>query len=474
MDKMVALCKRRGFIFPSCEIYGGLAGVWDYGPLGVELKRNIKEYWWVCMTQYRDDIVGLDSAILTHRAVLQASGHEGQFVDELVECKECHSRFRTDELGAVFCPLRPKFHPGQCGAPLTEPRRFHLLFKTQLGPVEESAETVYLRPETAQGIFVQFRNVLEVSRKKLPFGIAQIGKAFRNEVNPRHFTFRSREFEQMEVEYFVKPGTGLELLERWKEERLAWYESLGLPRSKIRVRDVPESERAFYSQKTYDLEYEFPFGTHELEGIAYRTDYDLVQHARGSGKPLDYFDEETQTRFVPHVIEPSGGVDRTVLALLCEAYNEEEVKEDGERGKEVRTVLRLSPRVAPIKVGVLPLLRNRPELVAKAQEVASWLRRFYKTAYDEAGSIGRRYRRMDEIGTPFCVTIDFETLEGVRSGPLAGRRNTVTVRDRDTMAQERVAIEDLLEYLAQKVSPGIGGFFVPREGNQGLGKSWPA
>ncbi len=451
MEKLVALCKRRGFVYPSSEIYGGLNGLWDFGPLGVELKRNIKELWWRSMTQLRDDIVGLDGSILMNRAVWKASTHEEQFVDWLVDCKVCKARFRTDQLADARCPQKPSRHPGECGGELTEPRRFNLLFRTYVGPLEEESSLTYLRPETAQAIFVQFRNVLETSRKKIPFGIAQIGKSFRNEVNPRNFLFRSREFEQMEVEYFVRPGTGLEELEKWKEARLAWYESIGLPRQHIHVRDVPEGERAFYSEKTYDLEYTFPFGRQELEGIAYRTDFDLRQHAVASGKPLEYFDEETGQKYIPHVIEPSGGVDRTFLAILCEAYDEENVVAEG--GKvEKRVVLHLSPRVAPIKAGVFPLVKNNEELVRKAREVADLLRGHLRIFYDESGAIGRRYRRMDEVGTPFGVTIDFETLEGARTGPFAGEKETVTVRERDSMRQERVRIAELLDDLRLRVS----------------------
>ncbi|MGD9895513.1 MAG: glycine--tRNA ligase [Candidatus Methylacidiphilaceae bacterium] len=451
MEKLVALCKRRGFVYPSSEIYGGLNGLWDFGPLGVELKRNIKELWWRSMTQLRDDIVGLDGSILMNRAVWKASTHEEQFVDWLVDCKTCKARFRVDQLGDARCPQKPSKHPGECGGEMTEPRRFNLLFRTYVGPLEEESALTYLRPETAQAMFVQFRNVLETSRKKIPFGIAQIGKSFRNEVNPRNFLFRSREFEQMEVEYFIRPGTGLEELEKWKEARLAWYESIGLPRHRIHVRDVPEGERAFYSEKTYDLEYTFPFGRQELEGIAYRTDFDLRQHGAASGKPLEYFDEETGQKYIPHVIEPSGGVDRTFLAILCEAYGEEDVV--GEGGKvEKRVVLHLSPRVAPVKAGIFPLLKNNEELVRKAREVADLLRMHLRIFYDESGAIGRRYRRMDEVGTPFGVTIDFETLEGVRSGAFAGERETVTVRERDSMRQERVRIAELLDYLRLRAS----------------------
>lgn len=447
MEKIVSLCKRRGFIFQSSEIYGGLNGAWDYGPLGVELKRNVKEYWWRCMTQLRDDIVGMDGAILMNRAVWRASGHEATFSDPLVDCKTCKGRFRADQIDSTPCPQKPSKTVATCHGEKTEPRPFNLMFKTYVGPVEEEGNVTYLRPETAQAIFVQFRNVLEVSRKKLPFGIAQIGKAFRNEINPRNFTFRSREFEQMELEFFVRPEDGFRWLEEWKELRIKWYEDIGIPRENIIVKTVSDEERAFYSKGTYDLEYRFPFGVQELEGVAYRTDYDLTQHINASGKPLEYFDEETKAKFVPHVVEPSAGVDRTVLALLCEAYDEEEVA-DEKGNKETRTVLRFHPRMAPIKAGVFPLVRNKPELVAKAREVLEILRPHMRVFYDESGAIGRRYRRQDEAGTPFGITIDFETLEGEKA---SGKKDTVTIRERDSMGQTRLPIQELLGYLLPKV-----------------------
>jgi glycyl-tRNA synthetase len=484
MERIVSLCKRRGFIFQSSEIYGGLNGAWDYGPLGVELKRNLKNYWWRAMVHERDDVVGMDGAILTHPEVLKASGHVEGFSDSLVDCRTCRSRWRLDQLvgkkGARQCP--------RCGGKdITEPREFNLMLETHIGsidarsgpiyaetaasltsgappetqiltrsenqpldvtrPAAEQIALVYLRPETAQTIFVQFKNILEVSRKKLPFGIAQIGKAFRNEINPRNFTFRSREFEQMELEYFCRAEQGMELLEYWKDERLKFYENIGIPRNKVHVRTVPDDERAFYSKGTYDIEYDFPFGRQELEGVAYRTDYDLQQHVKGSGKSLDYFDEETKQRFVPHVVEPSAGVDRTVLALICEAYSEDQAPD--EKGKmETRIVLRFHPRVAPIKCAVFPLLKNKEQLVAKAKEIVDILRRHMFVFYDEGGAIGRRYRRQDEIGTPFCVTVDFETL-GERGIDL---RDTVTLRDRDSMKQERIKISDLLQILLTRIA----------------------
>lgn len=443
MEKIVSLCKRRGFIFQGNEIYGGLNGVWDYGPLGVELKRNVKDYWWRVIVRERDDVVGLDGAILTHRAALKASGHEDTFSDPMVDCRTCKARLRADQLpeknGVKQCP--------NCGGKdLTEARPFNLMFSTQLGASADPDSIAYLRPETAQSIFVQFKNVLDTARKKLPFGIAQIGKAFRNEINPRNYIFRSREFEQMELEYFCRPEQGLELLDYWLEERLKFYENIGIGRDKLHVLTVPDAERAFYSKGTYDIEYAFPFGMQELEGVAYRTDYDLKQHQTASGKPLDYFDEETKTRFIPHVIEPSAGVDRTVLALLCEAYDEETVTD--EKGKtEMRTVLRFHPRIAPIKAGIFPLLKNQPELVAKAREVQTLLRTMMNVFYDETGAIGRRYRRQDEAGTPFGITIDFETL-GERDPAL---RDTVTLRHRDSMEQERIAIADLPERLSRQI-----------------------
>ncbi len=443
MEKIVSLCKRRGFIFQSGEIYGGLNGVWDYGPLGVELKRNLKDYWWRAMVRERDDVVGLDGSILTHRTVLKASGHEDTFSDPMVDCRTCKARLRADQLpeknGTKQCP--------NCGGKdLTEPRAFNLMFRTNMGASEDESSVAYLRPETAQSIFVQFKNVLDTARKKIPFGIAQIGKAFRNEINPRNFIFRSREFEQMELEYFCAPEQGMQLLDYWLEERLKFYENIGIPRAKLHVLTVPDAERAFYSKGTYDIEYEFPFGVQELEGVAYRTDYDLTQHQNASGKPLEYFDEETKQKFVPHVVEPSAGVDRTVLALLCEAYDEETVTD--EKGKaETRTVLRFHPRIAPVKVGVFPLLKNKPELVAKAREVQALLRPHMMVFYDEGGAIGRRYRRQDEAGTPFGVTIDFETL-GEKGDEL---RDTVTLRHRDSMKQERIAIADLLGGLLPQV-----------------------
>jgi len=439
MEKIVSLCKRRGFIFQSSEIYGGLNGLWDYGPLGVELKRNLKNYWWRVMVHERNDVVGMDGSILMNRAVWKASGHEDTFTDPMVDCRSCKARLRADQLvekkGTKQCPV--------CGGKdLTEPRSFNLMFKTYVGATEDEPSVTYLRPETAQAIFVQFKNILEISRKKLPFGIAQIGKAFRNEINPRNFTFRSHEFEQMELEYFCRAEEGMKLLEYWKEERLKFYENIGIPRNKLHVLTVPDEERAFYSKGTYDIEYDFPFGRQELEGVAYRTDYDLSQHQKASGKSLEYFDEETKQKFIPHVIEPSAGVDRTVLALICQAYSEDQAPD--EKGKmETRIVLRFHPRIAPIKCGVFPLLKNNEQLVAKAKAIVDLLRPHLFVFYDEGGAIGRRYRRQDEIGTPFGITVDFETL-GEKDAAL---RDTVTLRERDSMKQDRVAINDLANIL---------------------------
>src|SRR5437773_9710115 len=444
MEKIVSLCKRRGFIFQSSEVYGGLNGVWDYGPLGVELKNNLKQYWWQVTVRDRDDVVGLDGAILTHPAVLKASGHVDTFTDPMVDCRTCKTRLRADQLaekkGIKQCP--------NCGGKdLTEARPFNLMFQTQMGASADPASIAYLRPETAQSIFVQFKNVLDVSRKKLPFGIAQIGKAFRNEINPRNFTFRSREFEQMELEYFCRLEEGMKWLDYWLDERLKFYENIGITRANLHVLSVPDEERAFYSKGTYDIEYDFPLGRQELEGVAYRTDYDLSQHQKASGKSLEYFDEDTKQKFIPHVVEPSAGVDRTVLALICEAYSEDEAPD--EKGKmETRIVLRFHPRMAPVKCAVFPLLKNKEPLVAKAKAIVDFLRPHMFVFYDESGAIGRRYRRQDEIGTPFGVTVDFETL-GEKD---ASRRDTVTLRERDSMKQDRVAIQDLANILVSRIA----------------------
>ena len=430
MEKILSLSKRRGFVFQGSEIYGGLGSTWDYGPLGVELKRHVKEAWWRSAILERDDMVGLDAAILMHRQVWVASGHEEGFSDPLAECKVCHHRFRADEVEGDRCP--------DCCGELTEPRMFNLMFKTGLGPVEEgNQQMVYLRPETAQGIFVNFANVLNSTRKKLPFGIGQIGKAFRNEITPGNFIFRTREFEQMEVEYFVKPGTSEEWLQKWVQDRFDWYVAYGIRKENLRMRRHAPDELAHYAKDCYDIEYRFPWGWAELEGIADRADFDLRQHAEASGQDLRYFDEDTREHYFPYVIEPSGGVDRATLAFWLDAYDEEP---DGE---SVRVVLHLHRKLAPVTVALLPLSRNE-KLAPTAQKIYAQFRRHFTTQYDDAQSIGRRYRRQDEIGTPYCVTVDFDTLED----------HQVTIRDRDTMDQVRVPIDDLAGVLQDKLEHG--------------------
>ena len=438
MEKIVSLCQRRGFIFPSSEIYGGLSSCWDYGPLGVELKQNIKQAWWRAVVQERDDMVGLDASILMHPQVWIASGHLNQFTDPLVECKSCHLRWRADELKDNTCP--------SCGGEVTEPRLFNLMFKTFMGPIEEEANVVYLRPETAQGMFVNFQNIVNTTRKRLPFGIAQIGKAFRNEITTGNFIFRSREFEQMEIEFFVKPGTDEEWFNYWLEERLNWYVNLGIKKENLQLRQHTKGELAHYALKCYDIDYLFPMGWSELEGVANRGDFDLVQHASSSGKSLAYLDEETKQHIVPYIIEPSAGVDRSVLAFLCDAYDEEPDKE------EIRVLLRLHPTLAPIKVAILPLSRKEP-LVQLANQVYADLRPCWMVQYDDTQSIGRRYRRQDEIGTPFCVTVDFQSLED----------NQATIRERDTMNQIRIPIAELKKTLAAKLE-GEPLFVLPPGG----------
>ncbi len=438
MEKIVSLCRRRGFIFPSSEIYGGLSSCWDYGPLGVELKRNIKQAWWRAVVQERDDMVGLDASILMHPQVWEASGHLKGFSDPLVECKSCHLRWRVDDLKDSNCP--------SCGGELTEPRLFNLMFKTFMGPIEDEASVVYLRPETAQGIFVNFQNVLNTTRKRLPFGIAQVGKAFRNEITTGNFIFRSREFEQMEIEFFVKPETAKKWFNYWLEERLNWYVKLGIKREHLRLRPHTKKELAHYARDCSDIDYQFPMGWSELEGVANRGDFDLVRHASHSGKSLDYFDEEAKEHFTPYIIEPSAGVDRSALAFLCDAYDEEPDND------EIRVLLHLHPSLAPIKVAVLPLSR-REKLAKVAKEVYADLRQCWMVQYDDAQSIGRRYRRQDEIGTPFCVTVDFQSLEDEQ----------VTIRERDTMNQIRVPISELKTTLAAKLS-GEELFVLPPGG----------
>ncbi len=495
MDKLVSLCKRRGFVFPSSEVYGGINGFWDYGPLGVELKRNIKDAWWRDNVQSRDDVVGLDCSIIMNPKVWEASGHLGGFSDPMVDCRATKERYRADQLyvfAYVFPAVNPKGEPteawlsglgggpeeaaggpekraaklakkfGQPTAPptiipfmqlsaedrekvigpstdergtLTEPRSFNLMFKTFVGALENDSNVAYLRPETAQGIFANFKNVVDTARVKLPFGIAQVGKSFRNEINPRNFTFRSREFEQMEIEFFCRPEEAVEWYAYWRKARFDWYTGLGLRSDRLRMRDHDAEELAFYSKATADIEYAFPFGVSELEGIAHRGDYDLNQHMKFSGKDLSYFDEEKKERLVPHVVEPSAGADRATLAFLCEAYVEDQV------GGESRTVLKFHPRLAPIKAAVFPLVK-RDGMPEKAQAIYKELRKNHNVYYDEKGAIGRRYRRQDEAGTPFCITVDSDTMAD----------DTVTFRDRDSCRQWRVpaagaaqALRDLLD-----------------------------
>lgn len=521
MEKIVSLCKRKGFIFQSSEIYGGLNGFWDYGPLGADLKRNVKEAWWNRMTRMRDDIAGLDATIIMHPRIWKASGHVDTFTDPMVDCKTCKGRFRADQVHEIPCPQKPSKMVCECHGEKTEARPFNLMFETTVGPIRSDDNIAYLRPETAQAIFVQFKNVLETARQKVPFGIAQVGKAFRNEVTPRNFTFRSREFEQMELEFFIKPDEAVEAIcgsvavpsapghpgeprpdwgwkmwhQYWVEERIRFYEEIGLPRTTLEEYWQTPAELAHYARATVDLLFKFPFGTQELEGIAARSDFDLSQHQRFCGKPMTVFDEELkaawprldapkqeslkqqylQSRlnylvrageekekaeaqakadaealgkgyYVPHVIEPSAGVDRLTLALLCNAYSEDQAPD--EKGKmETRIVMRLHPRIAPVKVAVFPLLKNKPELVRKALEVRDLLRPHMPVFYDEAGAIGRRYRRQDEGGTPFGITVDFDTLG--EKGP--DLKDTVTLRERDSMRQERVRIADLPSILMDKI-----------------------
>jgi glycyl-tRNA synthetase len=529
MEKIVSLCKRRGFVYPSSEIYGGINGFWDYGPLGAELKRNVKELWWNTMTRQRDDVVGLEATIIMAPQIWKASGHVDTFTDPMIDCKTCKGRFRADQTNEISCPQKPSKMVSECHGEKTAPRAFNLMFQTYVGPVQDESSIAYLRPETAQAIFAQFKNVLETSRQKVPFGIAQVGKAFRNEVTPRNFTFRSREFEQMELEFFIKPDEAVEAIsgrvasaaeianrqspianpepnwgweawhKYWVEERIKFYEGIGLPRTTLEEYWQKPEELAHYARATVDILFKFPFGTQELEGIAARSDFDLSQHERFSGKPMGVFDEELRAawgkldetkkaalakryyearlkyltkagveqakaeqdakedadglakgQYIPHVIEPSAGVDRLILALICNAYSEDSMPD--EKGNlETRVVLKFHPRVAPIKVGVLPLLKNKPDLVKKAVEVRDLLRPNMNVFYDDAGAIGRRYRRQDEAGTPFCATIDFETLEGAKAGPLAGQKDTVTLRYRDDGHQDRVRIAELLPLLLEKI-----------------------
>jgi len=478
LDIIVSLCKRRGFIFQSSEIYGGTGSCWDYGPLGVELKNNVKRLWWRDNVQLRSNMVGLDASILMHPTVWKASGHLDHFTDPMVDCKGCQHRFRADKLEETewvhYCPAtkgnkfmvpggEPCRHCGgkrtlcpACGkGDLTEPRQFNLMFKTFMGPVEDDASVTYLRPETAQGIFVNFENVLQSMRLKLPFGIAQIGKAFRNEITPGNFTFRTREFEQMEIEYFVMPGTDEEWHRKWIDERFAWYQKYDMRRENIRLREHEKDELAHYAKGTSDIEYQFSMGWSELEGIANRTDYDLKQHARASGRSLEYFDEETKQKVVPYVIEPSAGADRSTLAFLVDAYHQEEVK--GEK----RVVLRFHPELAPVKIAVLPLLKKNGQIVETAKRICADLKKRWYTVYDDTAAIGRLYRRQDEIGTPFCVTVDVQTVGDEKSAA----DGKVTIRERDSMNQIRVPIASLeatmAELMAGKWSQIAGGNLGP-------------
>jgi len=434
MEKIVSLCKRRGFLFQSSEIYGGINACYDYGPLGVELKRNIKDFWWRSMVQERDDIVGLDAAILMHPKVWEASGHVSGFSDPLVDCKQCKQRFREDEIDPKKLEKRQCPRCGNVDA-LTDARQFNLMFKTHMGPVEESASVIYLRPETAQGIYVNYKNVLDSSRQKIPFGIAQIGKAFRNEITPGNFIFRTREFEQMEMQFFVKPGDDEETFHHWKEIRWAWYKSLGINTDKLRFHEHGKNELAHYAKAAFDIEYEFPIGWKELEGIHNRTDFDLSRHQDYSGKDLTYFDDSTRERFVPYIIETSAGVDRTLLTCLVDSYEEEQLE------KEVRTVLRLDPKIAPVKAAVFPLV-NRDSMPELAKNIFHDLKKNFNVFYDASGAVGRRYRRQDEAGTPFCITIDSQTLED----------DTVTIRDRDTMEQIRVKAAGLKMEIKERIT----------------------
>ncbi|MCK6447533.1 MAG: glycine--tRNA ligase [Planctomycetes bacterium] len=431
MEKIVSLCKRRGFVFPASEIYGGIGNTYDYGPLGVELLRNVKNFWWQRIVTLRSDVVGIDSAIIQNPKTWETSGHVSGFSDPMVDCKKCKARFRADKLEDARCPERPSKKPGECGGELTEPRAFNLMFKTNIGAVESSSSVAYLRPETAQGIFLNFLNVLQSSRVKPPFGIAQIGKSFRNEITPGNFVFRTREFEQCEMEYFVPPAENQRWYEHWVKARHAWYVELGIDPAKLRLREHEQSELAHYSTGTTDIEYEYPFGWGELEGIACRTDFDLKRHSEASGVDLRYFDPETKERYFPYVIEPAGGINRIALTAMIDGYAEEVVE------GETRVVLRLHPEIAPVTVGVFPLVKKEgmPE---KALEIEQELRRArLATYFDQSAAIGRRYRRQDEIGTPFCVTVDGDTLKD----------DVVTVRHRDSMRQDRVKVAELRGYL---------------------------
>ncbi len=439
MEKLISLCKRRGFIYPGSEIYGGLAGTYDYGPLGVLLKNNIKNMWWKRFVEDRTDMYGIDAAILMNQEVWKASGHVGGFADPMSECIVCKHKFRTDQLTSENCP--------DCGGKLGESKQFNMMFQTKVGALQDETSVSYLRPETAGGIFVNFKNVLDTFSPKLPFGLAQIGKAFRNEIAPRDFIFRVREFEQMEIEYFVKPTDWEKSFEELRQEMHSFMSDVGIDKNLVSELAVSDEDRAFYSKKTTDFEFEYPFGKKELYGLAYRTDYDLNAHQVGSKKDLTYFDEETRERFLPHVVEPSFGVDRTILAVLCSAYKEEKVTQD-----DIRVYLDLPFAVAPYKVCVSPLLKNKEELQEKARVVYAMLKKqFGWVLYDDGGNIGKRYRKQDEIGTPYCVVIDFDTT-GTGDNVNPEFKDTVTIRDRNTGAQERVSIEKLSEYITTKKS----------------------
>ena len=428
MDKIVSLCKRRGFIFQSSEIYGGLNGAYDYGPMGVQLKNNIRDFWWKEMTQIHDDIVGLDASILMHPRVWEASGHVSNFTDPMVDCKQCKSRFRADQIDLSSpCP--------NCGTKgsFTEPRNFNLMFATHIGANADAGSTIYLRPETAQGIYVDFKNIVQSSRVKIPFGIAQIGKSFRNEITTKNFIFRSCEFEQMEMQWFCKPGTDEQWFPYWREQRMAFYQKMGIKSESLRWHQHGPDELAFYAKDAYDIQFLFPMGWQELEGVHSRTDYDLTQHQTFSGKEMNYLDPETNERFIPYVVETSAGLTRNVLMALSDAYDEQELE-----GGDVRTVLHFHPRIAPVTVAVLPLVK-KDGIGEFANELEHTLRDDFATFFDQSGAIGRRYRRMDEIGTPYCVTVDYDTLKD----------NTVTLRFRDSMEQKRVAISDLVATINQ-------------------------
>jgi len=436
MDKIVSLCKRRGFVFQSSEIYGGVGSVWDYGPLGVELKKNIKERWWKSLVYQRDDIEGLDAAILMHPKVWEASGHVAGFTDPMVDCKTCKGRFRADKLVDAKCLQKPSKQPGQHDAcQLTEPRLFNLMFKTFMGPMEDSAAVVYLRPETAQGIYVNYQNVLTASRQRVPFGIAQIGKAFRNEITPGNFIFRTREFEQMEMQFFVKPGSDMEWFEQWREIRMQWHKDLGLNPAKLQWHQHGPTELAHYARAAYDIEYEFPFGWQEIEGIHNRGDFDLGRHQEYSGKKLEYYDQLNNERYLPYIVETSAGADRVTLTVLVDAYREEEVE------GETRVVLGFHPAVAPIKAAVLPLMK-KDGLGEAADAIYRDVKKAMPTFYDDSGAIGRRYRRMDEAGTPFCITVDHDTLTA----------DSVTVRHRDSMQQDRIGTAQLVAWLRERTA----------------------